>query len=222
MKIVAISDGHGNLPDIPECDVFIHAGDICPATNHTRSFQSNWLKDKFVPWLDNIPAKEKIIIAGNHDWIFYDAKNLLPRLNCHYLENSSIEIDGRLFYGTPWTPWFLDWAFNFPKSEQTGECPKTKAMWALIPDATDILITHGPPHGKGDNVQYTERVGCPELLLRVLEIKPKLHIFGHIHSEVIEGRQSIISDNDQQTIFCNVSIVNERYIMKWEPTIIEI
>ena len=109
MKIVAISDTHGQLlEDIPPCDIFIHAGDICPVTNHTRSFQSNWLRDKFAPWLESVPAKHKVIIAGNHDWIWYKSKNLVPKLNCHYLENSSVEINGLLLWGSPWTPYFCD------------------------------------------------------------------------------------------------------------------
>ena len=52
----------------------------------------------------------------------------------------------------------------------------------MIPDDTDILITHGPPLGYGDKCCSGQRAGCAELLSTVqLRVKPKLHVFGHIH-----------------------------------------
>jgi len=227
MKIIAMSDGHGRLPDIPSCDVFIHAGDMCPATNHTRSYQANWLADIFNPWLKKIDAKHKIVIAGNHDWIFYDAKKLLPELDCIYLENSEVVIDGIKFWGSPWSPWFLDWAFNFYQGVP-GQ-GQAKRMWSEIPDDVDVLITHGPSLGHADLATgrgYSqERCGCSHLLNRIMEVKPKIHVFGHIHMAdfTIDETSGVIDHNDgSSTAFYNVSVLNERYVMTGKPTIIEI
>lgn len=187
MKIVAVSDTHGKLPEIPPCDVFVHAGDMCGYGNHSGWYQSNWMKDYFAPWIDQIPATHKIIIAGNHDWIFYNNKKLLPPLNCVYLENNGLEIDGVIFWGSPWTPWFYDWAFNFPNPGTRGDAAARDAIavWSLIPENLDVLITHGPQYGLGDYVENKfgppHNAGCHYLRNRVLEIKPKVHIFGHIH-----------------------------------------
>ena len=228
MKIVAMSDGHGTLPDIPSCDVFIHAGDICPATNHTKAFQSNWLETFFAPWLQKIDAKHKIIIAGNHDWIFYNGKGLLPELDCIYLEDSEVIIDGIKFWGSPWSPWFFDWAFNFRELGNGGE-GHAERTWAQIPDDTDVLITHGPAKGHCDMASYvgraSKRVGCPYLLDRIEEVKPKVHIFGHIHMAdfPIAERVSSIDNKDGTGItFHNVSVLNERYRYVGQPSIIEI
>ena len=228
MRIIAISDTHGSLPYVPECDMFIHAGDICPATNHTRVFQSNWLATKFYTWFNEIEAKHKIIVAGNHDWIFYDSKKMLPEFfndptKCHYLENTGVEIDGIKFWGSPWTPFFNDWAFNFPEGP-AGDVLKQNT-WNEIPLGTDAVITHGPPNGYLDvvrddtpaghwqrNAGYAayRRVGCPFLLDRIMIVKPKVHIFGHVHTTPQEKYG--------ETTFYNASVLDEQYRLVGKPT----
>lgn len=57
----------------------------------------------------------------------------------------------------------------------------------MIPEDTDILITHGPPIGHGDLCRSGLRAGCVELLSTVQNrVKPEYHVFGHIH----EGNSS--------------------------------
>jgi len=62
--------------------------------------------------------------------------------NCTYLEDSGTVINGIRIWGSPWQPWFCDWAFNVER----GELMK---YWKLIPTDTDVLMTHGPPIGHG-------------------------------------------------------------------------
>ena len=51
-----------------------------------------------------------------------------------------------------------------------------------IPVGTDILVTHTPPAGYGDRCATGVRAGCVELLNTVQKrVKPKYHIYGHIH-----------------------------------------
>lgn len=96
--------------------------------------------------------------------------------NCIYLEDSAIEICGVKIYGTPWQPEFCKWAFNVPRGQQCME------KWDMIPEGLDVLITHTPPVGHGDLVCSGVRAGCVDLLTVVQKrIKPKYHIFGHIH-----------------------------------------
>lgn len=59
----------------------------------------------------------------------------------------------------------------------------------MIPSDTDILVTHTPPVGHGDLCCTGVRAGCVELLSTVQNrVKPKYHVFGHIH----EGMLNII------------------------------
>ena len=56
-------------------------------------------------------------------------------------------------WGSPWQPEFCGWAFNLRRGEACA------AKWRLIPTATDVLVTHGPPLGHGDLCHGGKRVG---------------------------------------------------------------
>ncbi len=173
-KIVAISDTHAlheKMGQIPDGDILIHAGDL---TNHGE------LSDvqSFNKWLGALPHKHKVVIAGNHDFCFEkrasQARSLIT--NAHYLEDQALTIMGVKIYGSPWQPWFYDWAFNLRRG------PALAAVWAKIPLDTDVLVTHGPPFGILDCTVGKEQVGCADLLARIQDLPQiKCHIFGHIH-----------------------------------------
>lgn len=170
--IVALSDTHGAHRDldIPAGDILIHAGDL----TLTGSLEEVAEFDHF---LAQLPHPHKVVIAGNHDWCFErvpeDARSLLK--NAIYLQDEATVVDGLRLYGSPWQPWFFDWAFNLERGQALAE------KWRLIPDDTQILITHGPPLGIGDLAMDGRRTGCEDLLRRIDKVRPALHIFGHIH-----------------------------------------
>ena len=202
MKIVAVADLHGTLPDIPACDLLLIAGDICPVENHHFSFQAEWLDHTFRRWLERQPARKIVGIAGNHDLVFESRPDLVPHdLPWRYLQDSGTEWEGMRIFGTPWQPWFFDWAFNLYEDQ-------LERKWDLIPPGTDILVVHGPPFGFGDGVTSGDgtirRTGSPSLLRRIEEVAPKLAVFGHIH----EGRGQW---QHGPTMLANVTILDEKY-----------
>jgi Icc-related predicted phosphoesterase len=174
LTLVAMADTHGYHDDftVPEGDILIHAGDLTRRGSLEELAEVN-------QFLARLPHRHKIVVAGNHDWCFQErpaeARAVLNAAT--YLEDEAVTIEGLKFYGSPWQPWFMDWAFNLPRG------PELARRWARIPEDTDILITHGPPLGFGDRVGGEERVGCEDLLKRVREVRPKLHLFGHIHED---------------------------------------
>lgn len=194
MKILAISDTHGKLPDMSayEADVFIHAGDICP--NWTFDWigdgpiQMNWMDSHFFPWLNNIRAKHKLLTLGNHDGIgqFLMELRKQSQEGTHWLIDQSVEIDGVNFWGTPWTyaPFNqAQWAYG--KIEKGA----LKPVWDLIPDKTDVLITHSPPFEILDACP-AGKIGCRHLQRRSLSLPQlKLQVFGHAHSNFPKSRK---------------------------------
>src|SRR5262245_59487665 len=130
-------------------------------------------------WIANLPHRHKLIVAGNHDWAFATEPQVARAMfrGAHYLEDSELVIDGLRFYGSPWQPEFCNWAFNLPRGHALA------AVWAKIPRGLDVLITHGPPEGFGDRTSRTSRAGCADLRVRVAEVMPRLHMFGHIHQD---------------------------------------
>src|SRR5580658_8754431 len=94
-RIVAISDQHGVLPEIPACDLLLIAGDVCPVSNHAIDFQAAWLAAEFRQWLKCVPARKSVFIAGNHDFVFEQRSGFLPpSFPATYLQDSGIEWEG--------------------------------------------------------------------------------------------------------------------------------
>jgi Icc-related predicted phosphoesterase len=191
-----------------EADMIIHSGDL---SMRGTEFEI----DKFLKWYSSLPYKYKILICGNHDFLFEKqrtiAQELLARYpNITYLESSEVVIEGIKIYGEPRQPWFHDWAFNVERGE------KIKRYWDAIPDDTDILVTHGPPKGILDMTMRGDQVGCEDLLQRIWELKNlRLCQFGHIHEDA--GYEFISNVH-----FVNASVLNLRYQLQNRPMIFEI
>lgn len=171
MRLVAFSDSHlfhGDL-QIPDGDVLIVAGNLLQAGGIDELTNA-------AEWLRSLPHRHKVLVAGNHDWCFQRQRDaalaLLPDVT--YLEDSGTEIDQVRFWGSPWQPAYNNWAFNLERGAPLRQ------KWALIPESTDILVTHAAPEGIGDH-SPEGRSGCEELRERVSQLMPPLHLFGHIH-----------------------------------------
>ena len=205
MKVTAISDLHGYLPEIKETDLLLIAGDICSVVDHSLSFQESWLDTNFRYWLKEVPAKRIIGIAGNHDFIFEHPRKV-PSLPWTYLQDQRTEFQGLRIWGTPWQLYFGGWAFNLYEKDLAEK-------WELIPKDVDILITHQPPYGYGDLVN-SNNVGSPSLLAKIREIKPRLTVYGHIHNGY--GVYKI------PELLANVSLLNDEYKTVNQPTVFEV
>lgn len=205
LRIVAISDTHGyhkNLV-IPDGDVLIHAGDWSHGRGSVRDTAD------LNAWLGTLPHAYKLITAGNHDMHVQSCPEIAKAMftNAKLLIDESAVVDGRLFYFSPWTPTFYNWGYMADRGA------RIRAKWARIPVNTDILVTHGPPHGIRD--QCPQSVGCEELRESVFEIRPKLHIFGHIHEGAGVSHVAGIT-------FANASICTGAYAPVNPPLVFDI
>ncbi len=205
-RLVCISDTHNHHAAVrlPPGDVLVHAGDIS-GMGRPREIEA------FALWLREQPFPHKVVIAGNHDWLFERepaaARGILEK-GCPgvvYLEDGGAEIRGLRFWGSPWQPEFCNWAFNIARREDRAR------KWAMIPADTDVLVTHGPPQGILDRTMGGDQAGCEALAAELSfdsacglaqdkqgreghrrektfsrpclrgRLKPRVHVFGHIH-----------------------------------------
>lgn len=207
MRIVLISDTHAQHRklQVPRGDMLIHAGDIC---HRGKSLE---VIEDFNAWLKTQSHQYKIVIAGNHDRPFEkypeQATSLIPE--AIYLEDSGIQINGIRIWGSPVSPWFLNMAFNRSRGASI------RRHWNEIPFGTDILITHTPPRGIMDKTRLGFNAGCKDLLKAVKEVKPKLHVFGHIHEAYGKYQEG-------ETTFINASMMNKKYVLANEPQVIDL
>lgn len=228
MRICGISDLHGNLEfTIEPCNVLCICGDIFPLKiqSHSKPCEK-WFKNEFLPWCNDQPVDEILLIAGNHD-IFIerhsdkikamirDFHELRPKVT--YLQDEPyeyIDIDSGnvyVFYGTPWCHKFGDWAFMLESDETVFQ------HFKKMPDSIDILLTHDAPYGISDvctqDVWWNKRehIGSLPLAEIVKERQPSILLHGHLHTSNHEEEKL------GKTSVYNVSLLDERYLMSFKP-----
>lgn len=196
MKILHLSDTHGchrRLKALPQADVVVHSGDFTMAGSEREALD-------FIDWFSDLPYLHKIFICGNHDGCLYDAEVDALDVNVHYLRNTGIEIEGVKFYGVPL---FMEDVMTDRQSE----------YYSAIPEDTDVLITHAPAYGILDLDEI--HFGSQELLRRLEEIKPTVHLFGHVHAQHgLTQAGTIISSNG--------SIMDKAYAPLNPPNLLEL
>lgn len=219
IKLVLISDTHGRHGQLtlPPGDILIHSGD-CTYNAGRQSLR------EFLTWFQAQPHTHKIFCAGNHDWAFEKwpdlarqmAKEVAP--NCIYLEDDVCEVMGFKVFGSPYSPRFFDWAFNCDRGADI------RRHWDMIPENTDILVTHGPAYGRLDKVnrimdyERDYHQGCHDLK-EVIDTKLKtlkIHTFGHLH---LQGCQTEVYNG---VTYVNAACVDESYQIRGPVQVVEI
>ncbi len=192
MKFLCISDTHNehNGLLLPPADVIIHAGD---ATTHGTEEECI----AFLDWFRALDYEYKIYVPGNHDkWIIRHNQEMdLSGLNV--LFHDEMMINGIRIIGT------------CQKDERVLE------RFTFAPNPS-ILITHYPPKRILDSVDagtknYKATNGFPEFLGNrtisdlVSQLKPAVHIFGHVHEW---GGHDVVLGS---THYFNVAVFDEYY-----------
>lgn len=196
---------HRDWRSVPDGDVLVHAGDL------TRGGSVDELLE-VRDFLGALPHKHKVIVAGNHDWLFQrepaKARALFDE-GFTYLEDAGAVVAGLKLWGSPWTPRYYRWAFMKERGDELA------SVWSHIPAGLDVLITHGPPHGILDDANHyrpqspkaelfdalgdpeANPVGCEALRARVREVRPRVHLFGHIHTN-----QGVVVEDGTKFVNC--------------------
>ena len=205
VRLVLMSDTHGRHRDVevPDGDLLIHAGDFTYFNGSTFAIRD------FNDWLSQLPHRTKIVIPGNHDSGFIDSAYRELITEATLLVNEGIVMEGLKIWGSPVTP--VDWGAFGPETAEEREC-----LFSRIPLDTDVLITHGPPRGILDGASKQKNPqGCAQLLAAVRQVKPRLHVFGHIHEQYGMFRSS-------GTLFVNAALAGPDYNIIRRPIAIDL
>lgn len=201
MIIDVIADLHGHYCGWCAGDLLIVAGDLTVNDSKRKM-------DEFWAWLCYQPHEKKIVIAGNHDNFLENNPHYFDGCSddIMYLCDSWTEVGGYKIWGSPWTK-----SFEGMNSNCMAFCVDTEEelqeKWDLIPDDTDILVTHSPPRGILDQNVDGDACGSETLLSTLERVKPKIHVFGHIHEQ--GGRKE--RHNSSMALCMNASYVDENY-----------
>ena len=194
IRLVCISDTHTNTIDLPHGDCLIHAGDLTNLGSISE-IQAQ------IDWLASLDFEHVVFVAGNHD-SYFDARSRLPGdkdsgsldfKNIHYLQHSAITLkfpeQGRKLklFGAPQIPACGgdEMAFQYDRGDD--------AWSGTVPDDIDVLVTHTPPRW---HLDLPVGGGCEFLLQEVWRVRPKAHIFGHVHGG--RGQEVVFWDEGQR------------------------
>jgi predicted phosphohydrolase len=205
LTIVLLSDTHKlhREIDVPDGDLLIHPGDF---TMMSRSAKA--LLD-FNDWLHDLPHRFKLICPGNHEFVLEDPSRRSLISNATLLINEGTVVLGLKIWGSPTTP-LHGGAFGL-----CSQADRVK-LYSEIPADTDILITHGPPFGILDQAPGSEdHAGCRQLLEAVLRLKPRLHVFGHVHA----GYGTL---DTPDTLFVNAALLGPDGDLSNRPIVVRI
>ena len=221
MRIWHISDTHCHHDKlkVPEgIDLVIHSGD---ASNLKDPYANEHEMRSFITWFDGLKIPNKVFVAGNHDTSIERTlvhPEDIKALGIKYLHKETVEIMGLKIWGSPYVPRFGDWAFMKPRGKMMDK------VWKFMDMDSDILVTHSPPKGildltggymqvsdnEKDRIRIMENVGCESLRKKVLELKPKLHCFGHIHGSNKIYNSGTLRPSGMNTIFSNGACCSHR------------
>jgi Icc-related predicted phosphoesterase len=235
VKICAVADLHGRLPDIPECDVLVIAGDICPDIDwrHAGGYdlmkqgQTEWLGDAYREWEDKVPAEHIVATPGNHDWVDAFPDNCRSQM---YIDQGFEMYDGPKMKGrwpkpfgqellrdnlkTLKTFWFTPWVSHCGDWNYQAHRDRRRYAFDNIPHKLDLLVMHAPAHGVGDTTYSGEHAGCQEMRQFIQMRQPRHAVFGHIH----EGQRYGTEYRLGGTKLYHVSMWGE----DWKPRVFEI
>lgn len=211
MRVVVIGCTHGRHHDVvlPKGDVLVHTGD------YSRRGDAHDVRD-FLSWFEIQPFPYKVFVNGNHDGYSEEQPEQFARYvadyapSATYLNDSGAIIMGLRFWGSPVTPSFCDWWWNRDRG------PAIKAHWDLIPRDTQVLITHGPPHGILDEVMDVRKnQGCRDLLDAIDDCTDlRAHFFSHLHLN--GGQRTVLND----VYYINAAMVDEGYQLTRQPQVV--
>lgn len=207
MRVCAISDLHGRLPDTPQCNLLLIAGDL---THHRNNADARrWLRTEFAEWADSRDADLVVVIPGNHDFVLQDDIGCMEGVPVSMLCDTTLRWRGEVIHGSPWSNQFHHWAFMADEEALARHI-------SAAPDDTTILITHGPPFGYGDQVARG-RVGSSAFAARAAALPDlKLYVFGHIHED--RGQWHV-----GNALYANVTLVDLSYRpLPIEPFLVDI
>ena len=216
IRIVAVSDTHGyhRKLDIPDGDIFIHAGDV------TMEGELDVAAD-FAKWVRELPHAHKIIVPGNHDFC-YDissiryqerAAQLLDLPRTHFLIDAARTLEVReqkiRLYGAPWVANLKGWAF----------WDRNRDRFESAPRDIDLLVTHGPPYGIRDAAQFNDAIhyGSKHLVRYIQRCYGlKLHIFGHVHEGAGQEQVGEITFVNACTCTREYKPTNPPVVLDWQ------
>lgn len=235
MKITAVSDLHGLLPQIMPCDVVLICGDIVPLKIQRDAIRSEmWLKNEFSRWVNDLQCQHVLAVWGNHDFIGLDlgdtplgrerynmcigrpTKHKIEFLDGNYT-NIIVGDEQITVWGSPWCHTFGNWAFMVSEDSLAEK-------YKSIPKGCDIVMTHEAPKiGKMGVITqgpYTgEKAGSKALAEAIKKANPRYALSGHIHSSEHKLSKYKGAGN---TLFATVSLLDEQYNNTYDPLIFEI
>ncbi len=174
MKILAVADEESSalwdyyVPGrLKDYDLIISCGD---------------LKAEYLSFLVTMGRSPLLYVHGNHDTHYKSA----PPDGCDCIDDCLVSYNGVRILGLGGCRRYHQGAHQYTEKEMRRRIRRLRfALWRS--KGVDIVVTHAPPHGLGDDADPAHW-GFESLLELLDKYQPQYLLHGHVHSNYSQDR----------------------------------
>ena len=152
------------------------------------------LKPDYLEFLVTMGRAPLLYIHGNHDGCYEN----IPPEGCDCIDGDLVCVKGLRIMGLGGCPLYNNGPHQYTEKQMAGRIRKLRRKLRKM-NGVDIVISHAPPRGLGDQEDLVHR-GFESFVDLIDEQKPGYWIHGHIHPSYTQRRNGDLQRGETRII----------------------